>query len=67
MATARSKVALIDRTHRVRRPDGTETEVNRFDYNLAIACGDGRYVQCADTSWIRADRLQVIRRRARSR
>lgn len=60
-----TRVAMIDRTHRVRRQDGTVTEVNRFDFNLAMCCGGERYVQCVDSSWIQAKRLTLIRARGR--
>lgn len=54
-----AKTALIDRTCRVRLPNGKTGKVNCFDLNLAKACGDIRYVQVSDGAWFRVDLLQV--------
>ena len=51
------KTALIDRTKKVRLPNGEVKRVNVFDYNLAVYA-DG-YVQLTDTSWIKARLLQT--------
>jgi len=56
-------VALIDRTRRVRLPSGEEKEINRFDYNLAVATTLNPFVQCADGVWIRVRSLTPIERR----
>lgn len=64
------EVALIDRTCRVRKPNGEVVEVNRFDWNLNICCARGalalgeprpvHYIQCSDNSWMRMDRLTLV-------
>lgn len=54
-------VPLIERTYLCWRPDGSLTEVNRFDHNLFMCAGAGeKYIQCADASWIKANRLRIL-------
>ncbi len=56
----RKDVALIDRTYKVREPNGEVTEVNRFDLNLTLCAKPDSWIQCLDKSWISANRLEII-------
>ncbi len=62
---AMRRLSAIDRTHLCQRRDGSLVEVNSFDFNLTVACGDNRYVQCVDGSWIRPSFLMVLQERGR--
>lgn len=53
-------VVLIDRTYKVRKPNGEVTEVNRFDMNLTLCANPQSWIQCKDTSWIPACNLEVL-------
>ena len=59
-----ANIPIIERTFRVRLPNGTEAEINRFDLNAnRLADIDGewdRYVQLTDGAWIRHRLLTVI-------
>jgi len=44
--------ALINRTKKMKLPNGKLKKVNVFDYNLAYYSNG--YVQLTDTSWIKA-------------
>ena len=55
--------ALINRTYRVRKPNGEIVEVNRFDFNLAACADPTQYIQCSDTGWMRVDHLTIIRKK----
>ena len=62
---ARNEAAgLLDRTHRVRLPNGETCEVNRFDFNMhRFADLDGesdRYIQLACGAWIRHRKLEFL-------
>lgn len=48
-------IPTIEQTVRKRTPSGRNVEANRFDFNLAY-CLD-KYVQCTDSSWIKARAL----------
>lgn len=68
--TLAEEVALIDRTWRVRKPNGEIVEVNRFDWNINTCCvaaarvlsepSPTHYIQCSDSSWMRMDRLTLV-------
>ena len=53
-------ISLIDRTYKVRKPNGEVTEVNRFDMNLTLCAKPEAWIQCKDSSWLSANRLQII-------
>ena len=54
-------IPLIDRTYKVKRPNGDVAEVNRFDFNLAYCADRDTYIQCTDTGWIRIRNLTVLK------
>ncbi len=53
-------IPLVERTYKVRLPNGQITEVNRFDYNLAYCADRNTYIQCSNTGWIRVCNLTVL-------
>ena len=53
-------IPLIDRTYKVRRPNGEVTEVNRFDMNLTLCTKPESWIECNDNVWIQANRLKII-------
>lgn len=53
-------VSLIDRTYKVKKPNGEIVEVNRFDMNLTMCAKPKSWIQCSDTSWIPANRLTIL-------
>lgn len=53
-------VPLVQRTYKVAKPNGEVSEVNRFDFNLACSVAPNDYIQCSDTSWIRARYLCIL-------
>ena len=53
-------IPVIERTYKVRLPSGQETEVNRFDMNLTLCAEPDAWVQCKDSGWISANRLEII-------
>jgi hypothetical protein len=52
----------IERVYDVRLPNGDLAQINRFDLNLALAVGGDHYVQLTDTSWIKANRLTIVKK-----
>ena len=53
-------IPIIERTYKVRLPNGKETEVNRFYMNLTMSTRPESWVQCKNGGWISADRLTII-------
>lgn len=55
-------VPLIERTYRVKKPNGEIVTVNRFDLNLARCVEHLKktYIQCSDTTWINSANLKII-------
>ncbi len=53
-------IPLIDRTYKVRKPNGEITQVNRFDMNLTMCAKPESWIQCSDNSWISANRLTIL-------
>ncbi len=56
----RQDIPLIERTYKGRKPNGEITEVNRFDMNLAMCAKPESWIQCKDTGWISANRLEIM-------
>jgi hypothetical protein len=56
----KQNIPLVERTYKVRKPNGEIVEVNRFGMNLTMCAQPDRYIQCSDTSWLQAKRLEII-------
>jgi len=50
----------IERTYKVRKPNGEIVQVNRFDFNLAHCADKTSYIQCSDRGWMRVDNLTIV-------
>lgn len=54
--------AIIQAEYTVERRDGSQVQVNRFDFNLLSCTAEGRerVMQCSDMGWTRVGAMRIV-------